>query len=203
MTKEIHHHHDDSCFRDGTLVWITSRDGTFVSQAPIETIKCGDTILAASEHGLIVQQPVVYTSNHAPDYFKFIKITLHSGKSVSPTKNHYMPVLVNGKPELKLAEQVQPGDVFWSRSSDDQTGQDEVIAVSHVVEKAGSTHVIIPEGYLLVNDIAGSSRAIGDMSETLTNLGFLIYKTLGTNATIKFAKFGDWWSETWMDRMLP
>ena len=56
---------------------------------------------------------------------------------------------------------------------------------------------------MLVNDIAGSSRAIGDMSESLASLGLLVYKTLGTNATIGFAKFGEWFSETTLDRMLP
>ena len=63
--------------------------------------------------------------------------------------------------------------------------------------------MIIPEGYLLVNDIAGSSRAVGDFCETLRVAGLLIYRTLGTAAVIKYCKFGDWLSETWVDRLLP
>ena len=78
------------------------------------------------------------------------------------------------------------------------------MAVHEYHDVARASHVIIPEGFMLVNDIAGSSRAIGDMSESLASLGLLIYKTLGTNATIGFAaKFGEWFSETALDRMLP
>ena len=55
---------------------------------------------------------------------------------------------------------------------------------------------------MLVNDIAGSSRSYEDMSNFLFNVGRLTYYVFGVRATIKFAKFGAWLSDTRIDKML-
>ena len=79
---------------------------------------------------------------------------------------------------------------------------DLVTEVIHYDENVGATHVIIPEGYMLVNDIAGSSRSFEDVSDFLFNVGLVIYKAFGLKATINFSKFGAWLSDTRVDRML-
>ena len=64
-------------------------------------------------------------------------------------------------------------------------------------------NILIPDGYMLVNDIVSSHRTDGDFSDTLKRAGELVYFLLGTAALIKFCKFGNWFCHTWVDRLLP
>ena len=187
----------------GTLVQVIKSQDGCTEAVPIEQVKPGDEILAVNDDGTVAGQPVIFVTEHPPGLNDLVEITLQSGKSVTPTHNHMMAVRIDGSFKLKQAALVEIGDIFCSRTECGEVIEDQIVKITKSTQYSHCVNVIIPEGYLLVNDIAGSSRAIGDFCETLRVAGLLIYRTLGTSAVIKYCKFGDWLSETWVDRLLP
>ena len=93
-------------------MWLVQPDSTTVASVEINQIKCGDEILALSESGNIVKKPVISVNHHPAMLNKFIDITLCSGRVVTPTWNHYMPIFENGRSQLRLAQDVKQGDIF-------------------------------------------------------------------------------------------
>ena len=177
--------------------------GATSEATPIESVKCGDYILAASENGTITAQPVIFVTDHEPTMTDFVEITLRSGKRVTPTHNHMMVVRADGSYKLKLAALVEPGDAFCSRTAEGEVVEDPVASVRGYSAVCLAVNVLIPDGYMLVNDIVGSHRTDGDFSDTLKRVGELVYCLLGTAAVIQFCKFGNWFCHTWLDRLLP
>ena len=114
----------------------------------------------------------------------FVEITLQSGKRVTPTHNHMMVVRVNGSFKLKLATLVEPGDTFCSRTAEDLVAEDQVASIRRYSAFCLSVNVMIPYGYMLVNDIVSSHRTDGDFSDTLRRAGELVYWLFGLAAII-------------------
>ena len=159
--------------------------------------------MAANEDGTITAQPVIFVTDHEPAMIDFIEITLQSGKRVTPTDNHMMVVRAHGAYELKLATLVEPGDTFCSRTATGSVAEDQVASIRRYRAFSLAVNIMIPAGFMMVNDIVGSHRTDGDFSDTLKCAGELVYCLLGTAAVTRFCKFGNWFCHTWLDRLLP
>ena len=140
--------------------------------------------MAANENGTITEQPVIFATDHEPAMIDFVEITLQSGKRVTPTHNHMMVVRANGSFKLKLATLVEPGDTFCSRTAKDEVAEDQVASIRRYSAFCLAVNILIPDGYMLVNDIVSSHRTDGDFSDTLKRAGELVYFLLGTAALI-------------------
>ena len=162
----------------------------------MDELQIGERIAALDSRGDIVYSEVISFLDRQPsEKRQFIRISTESGKTLTLTPAHLVPV--EGK-SITFAARVEVGDRILIRDSameisenkvKDRLGYDRVVDAKLVLEE-GVFAPLTSEGTLIVNDVVASCYAIID-SQTIAHYSFLPYrlwKSL-TSGVSRFSKF--------------
>ena len=101
---------DDPCFPSTATV--TKADGTL---SRLDAIEAGDAIVAATAEGILTTATVSSLSTAKSDAeATFLELKLTSGKSVTLTPEHHLPVGDECCSHLKMAKDVYVGERVWA-----------------------------------------------------------------------------------------
>lgn len=173
---------DALCYAYGTSV-VRKVDGK--SEAvPIEAVKEGDQVLVRGASGLQFTAAVT-VDLHAGQHDDVLTLTTQSGKQVSMTGGHMVPVHRAGKEELIPMREVTPGSHITVVNDEGNTELSEVVDVRAVEAVEGVANITTGSETLVVNGIVGSIhseftfRGIGDAVRPVVKL---LNEVAGTRA---------------------
>jgi len=138
---------EEPCFPSSATV--TLADGT---HAPMDILKEGDVILAATADGALTTDTVSLLSIAKPEVqATFVTLTTDADKTLTLTPEHHLPVGEACCSNLKKAKEVVEGDKLWTTS-----GAALVTKKGAAIEKGLHSPVLINGNFPVVDEVVTS-----------------------------------------------
>lgn len=185
------------CFPGKSIV--RTEDG---SKKSLDQLQLGERVAALDSTGTMVYSEVIAFLDRSPeDRRQFVRLTTESGRALTLTPSHLVPVSLDSGITTEFASKVRVDDEIMtyngSQSLKGTLRWDRVISTSLVLEE-GIYAPLTTEGTLLVDEVVASCYAIVD-SQVVAHYAFLpvrIWTNLksGMNriARIIVAPFSTW-----------
>ncbi|XP_044584452.1 sonic hedgehog protein A [Cotesia glomerata] len=170
------------CFPGKSL--IRTSDG---SQKALSDLKVGEKVAALDSRGNVVYSEVLAFMDRQPmEKRQFIKLTTASGKHLTLTPAHLVPVQQSDKETVTFAARVKIGDrilvqdsvpsILSSSSSAEELRLrwDSVIEAKLILD-SGVYAPLTSEGTVLIDDVVASCYAVVD-SQTLAHYAFMPFR---------------------------
>ncbi|XP_015514560.1 sonic hedgehog protein A isoform X1 [Neodiprion lecontei] len=141
----------------------------------LDQLEIGERIAALDSAGKIVYSEVIAFLDRSPEERRqFVRITTASGRALTLTPSHLVPVSLESGSTTEFAAKVRVGDQILVRESDrgvETLRWDRVASTRLVIEK-GIFAPLTTEGTVLVDDVVASCYAVVD-SQFVAHSAFL------------------------------
>ena len=176
----------DPCFPSEALV--TMVDG---SPRRLDALRAGDTIVAARADGTLTNDIVSHLSLADADAqgTSFVVLTTESGRNLTLTAMHHVPVGPKCCANLKLAQDIVVGETVFEAVVSATVRATQVIKIGSVI-KAGLHSPVLTHGAMpIVDGIVTSFDAMHAVR--LATAGLPLLEATGLTATFRDAVLGD------------
>ena len=174
------------CFPSEAL--ITMADGT---PRPLSALRAGDAIVAASADGTLTTDTVSLLSLADADVqgTTFVVLTTASGRSLTLTPTHHVPVGAACCADLKQAKDIAVGETVYEAVSSSAAVSATQVKEIGTATKPGLHSPVLSHGTMpIVNGVATSFDELHNVR--LASYGLPLLKAVGLTATFRDAFLG-------------